>query len=528
MNETEGVLPSIIQIESPKHERQDMQHTRSLAMDQPPAEGGSLTMDAKRIRTLGYRIVDMIADDLADPAARPVFPPAQTREAMEAVFGGPVPRAGTDADELLTIIRERLLPAAGNPNHPRMMAYVLSASTPLTGLIEALVGSIKLRPTTWKNQPASCQIEVTVARWLGEMVGFGDDAAGYVTTGGSWANLVALAVARVRRAGWDVRSEGTAGRPPLTAYVSSEAHSCIDRSAELLGMGAANLRKVPVDDGFRIDVEALQKSIRADTQAGCKPYCLIGNAGTVNTGAIDPLDTLADIAERHGMWFHVDGAYGALACLVPEVRPQFAGLSRADSLTLDPHKWLNTPFEAGCILTREWRDLGDTFSLIPPYLRGAMGSEHNQYEYGFELSRTDRALKVWLALQQYGADRYAALISSHLALARYLADRVQAAADFELVTPVVLSICCFRYVPPDLTPGASSVEAYLSTLNRALEMALAADGRALVSGTELNGAHVLRACIVSHPVTRAGVDETLVLLRQLGRQMDRDMRDQLD
>lgn len=505
-----------------------MQDTRQQPENQPLPADGTLAMDAKTMRELGYRIVDMITDELAHPARRPVFPPAQTRAAMEAVFGGPAPRRGMDAGELLTVIQERLLPAAGNPNHPRMMAYVLSASTPLTGLIEALVGSIKLRPTTWKNQPASCQIEVTVARWLGDMVGFSDSAAGYLTTGGSWANLVALTVARVRRAGWDVRAEGVAQRPPLMAYVSSEAHSCIDRSAELLGMGAAYLRKIPVDDGFRIDLDALEATIRADIGAGCKPFCLIGNAGTVNTGAVDPLDRLADIAQRYNMWFHVDGAYGALACLVPEARPLFKGLERADSLTLDPHKWLNTPFEAGCILTKKWSDLGDTFSLIPPYLRGAMGSEHNQYEYGFELSRTDRALKVWLALRQYGVDRYAELIANHLALARHLADRIEAADDFELITPVVLSICCFRYVPPDLTPGAPSVETYLNTLNHALEMALAADGRALVSGTELNGLRVLRACIVSHPVTRAGVDETLLLLRQLGRQLDRDLRGQLD
>lgn len=502
-----------------------MQLTRSGPEDQPPAQDCTLAMGAQEIRALGYRIVDMIADDLDDPSRRPVFPPVQSREAMEAAFGGPVPHSGTEADDLLSVIRDQLLPAAGNPNHPRMMAYVLSASTPLTGLIEALVGSIKLRPTTWKNQPASCQIEVTVARWLGEMVGFADNAAGYMTTGGSWANLVALAVARVRHAGWDVRSEGIAGRPTLTAYVSSEAHSCIDRSAELLGLGAANLRKIPVDDGFRVDLAALEKSVRSDLEAGCKPFCLIGNAGTVNTGAVDPLHSLADVAARHDMWFHVDGAYGALACLVPEERPRFAGLERADSLTLDPHKWLNTPFEGGCFLTRDWRDLGDTFSLIPPYLRGAMGSEHNQYEYGFELSRTDRALKVWLALRQYGVDLYAKLIANHLALARYLGDRIAAAADFELVTPVVLSICCFRYVPVDLAPGAGPVETYLNALNHALEMALAADGRALVSGTELKGARVLRACIVSHPVTRDGVDETLALLRELGQRLDRDMRD---
>ena len=220
-----------------------MDTTRLGTVDQPPSEDFTLAMDPRKIRALGYRIVDMIADDLADPCQRPVFPPAQTRKAMESVFGGRAPREGTDADDLLAIIRDQLLPAAGNPNHPRMMAYVLSASAPLPGLVEALVGSIKLRPTTWKNQPASCQIEVTVAQWLGEMVGFADNAAGYMTTGGSWANLVALAVARVRRAGWDVRSEGTAGRPKLTAYVSCEAHSCIDRSVELLGLGTTNLRQ---------------------------------------------------------------------------------------------------------------------------------------------------------------------------------------------------------------------------------------------------------------------------------------------
>ena len=505
-----------------------MDTTRLGTVDQPPSEDFTLAMDPRKIRALGYRIVDMIADDLADPCQRPVFPPAQTRKAMESVFGGRAPREGTDADDLLAIIRDQLLPAAGNPNHPRMMAYVLSASAPLPGLVEALVGSIKLRPTTWKNQPASCQIEVTVAQWLGEMVGFADNAAGYMTTGGSWANLVALAVARVRRAGWDVRSEGTAGRPKLTAYVSCEAHSCIDRSVELLGLGTANLRKIPVDHGFCVDLVALEKTIRADIEAGCKPFCVIGNAGTVNTGAVDALDSLADIAESHDMWFHVDGAYGALACLVPEMRPIFKGVERADSLTLDPHKWLNTPFEAGCILVRDWRDLGNTFSLIPPYLRGAMGSEHNQYEYGFELSRTDRALKVWLALRHYGVDRYARLIASHLALARHLGGCIEAAPDFELVTPVALSICCFRYVPQDLTPGEQSVETYLNSLNHALEMALAADGRALVSGTELNGVRVLRACIVSHPVTRGSVDETLALLRQLGQQLDTDMRGKSD
>ena len=487
----------------------------------------TLEMAPETIRELGYRIVDMIADDLADPTRRPVFPPAQTRDAMESVFGGPLPRDGTPPEALLSIIQDHLLPAAGNPNHPRMMAYVLTACTPFAGLLEALVGTLKLRPTTWKNQPASCQIETTVARWLGEMVGFSSDAAGYLTTGGSWANLVALAIARTRQAGWDVRAEGVVNRPPLVAYVSDQAHSCLDRSAELLGLGQAHLQKIPVDDGFRIRLDVLEDTIKADRAAGFQPFCLVGNAGTVNTGAVDPLADLADLADRYSLWFHIDGAYGAFATLAPEARPLFAGLERADSLTLDPHKWLNTPFESGCILTKNWDDLGDTFSLIPPYLHGAMGDEHDQYEYGFELSRTDRALKVWLALQQHGVDRYTELISGHLALTRHLAGLIDEADDFEIVTPPVLSICCFRYAPPDLDANNTTVAAYLNELNQAIEMALANDGRALLSGTELNGTRVLRACIASHPVTQASVDETFELLHHFGCELDAQMRDNL-
>jgi glutamate/tyrosine decarboxylase-like PLP-dependent enzyme len=484
----------------------------------------TLAMEPDAIRELGYRIVDMITEEFAEPTNRPLFPPEQSYDAMEALFGGPLPRQGMDPEALLETVQEHLLPAAGNPNHPGLMAYVLTASTPFAALMEALVAAIKLRPTTWKNQPASCHIEATVVRWLGQMVGFAENAAGYITTGGSWANLVGLAAARVRQADWDIRAEGVANRPPLVAYVSAEAHSCIDRSAELLGLGGQYLRKIPVDAEFRMRLDLLEATLHDDLAAGHLPFCVIGNAGTVNTGAIDPLPELADLAEQYGLWFHVDGAYGAFATLAPEARSLFAGIEQADSLTLDPHKWLNTPFEGGCILTKRWEDLGDTFSLIPPYLRGAMGEEHNQYEYGFELSRTDRALKVWLVLQQYGADHYAELVAQHLALARHLAALVDEADDFELVSAPVLSICCFRFVPPELKDYTAEATAYLNDLNHAIEMALASDGRALVSGTDLNGIRVMRACIASHPATQASVEEAFTLLQHYGRKLHAERR----
>jgi aromatic-L-amino-acid decarboxylase len=306
----------------------------------------TLDMDIETVRALGYRIVDIIADELADPARRPPKPPKQSNETLEALFGGPLPQGRTTPDELLTIIHKHLLPATSNLAHPRWMAYVLAGSLPLAGLTGALVNTLNLIPV----DPANIRLSITVARWLGEMLGFAKDAAGYMTTGGSWANLVGLAVARVRRAGWEVRMEGLVGHPPLVAYVSEEGHSCLDKSMELLGMGRNQLRRIPVGSDYRIQVEALEETIKADRSAGLQPFCLIGNAGTVNTGAVDPLDALAEIAVRQKLWFHVDGAYGAFAALVPEYRPLFAGIEKADSLAADPHKWLNTPIEAGCIL----------------------------------------------------------------------------------------------------------------------------------------------------------------------------------
>ena len=319
--------------------------------------------------------------------------------------------------------------------------------------------------------------------------------------------------------------EGLTDHPTLMAYVSEEGHSCLDKSMELLGMGRNQLRKIPVDPGYRIQVEALEEAIVADRAANLQPFCIIGNAGTVNTGAVDPLDALADIAIRHNLWLHVDGAYGAFAAIVPEYRPKFAGIERADSLAVDPHKWLNIPIDAGCILVRDWADLMDTFSLVPPYLRAAAGDRLNLINCGLELTRTNRELKIWLALQQYGLERYTTLISNHLVLTRYLAAWVEEADDFEVMSEPSLSICCFRFVPPDLKQRKEEVESYLNKLNQAIEMALVEDGRALVSGTELQGVRVLRICIVNHRVTHTGVEETLVLLRELGYKLDKQMRE---
>ncbi len=479
----------------------------------------SMHLSPAEIRKLGYRIVDMIANDLSDPSGRPVFPLSPSIEELETAFGGPPPEAGMSPGEILDVIEARLIAASGNHNHPFLMANVLTGAMPLAGLLEALVSALKIRPTTWKNQPASCFIEATVARWLGAMVGFAPDAAGYMTTGGSWANMVGLTMARVHCAGWDVRAEGVAGRAPLVAYASREVHSCFDRAVELLGIGREGLRKIEVDRNFRIVLDELEAQIRKDLDSGLKPFCVVGQAGTVNTGAVDDLSALAGIAQRYNLWFHVDGSYGAFARLDPQARPLFSGIDRADSLSVDPHKWLNTPFEAGCILTKDAAHLEKTFSATPSYLRPHLGGGLDQYQRGFELSRTDRALKVWVALKQHGTALYAQMITHHLALARALAEIIRKSEDLEIMSEPVLSICCFRYVPPGIDRGEPACNRYLDELNRAITDALITSGRAYVSATELRGRYVLRACIVSYQVTQGSIENVVEIVRSAGSEL---------
>ena len=391
----------------------------------------------------------------------------------------------------------------------------------MAGLIEALVASIRLFPYTWSLTPGSSFIEVVVARCLGQMVGYSENAAGYMTTGGSFANLMALAVARVRKAGWDIQGEGLSGHPALIAYSANQAHSCHEQSIKLLGLGDQQLRKIPVDHHFKINLKALESAIRADLKNGLQPFCIIANAGTTNTGAVDPLDALADIAERFNLWFHIDGAYGALAALDPDTRPVFKGIERADSLVVDPHKWLNIPYDAGCVLMHNWQDLSDTFSILPAYLEGGHDAvQHDHWHHGFELTRTDRALKVWVAIRQYGVARFRAMVSAHIALSQRVAQWVDQAPDFELLCEPSLSVCCFRYVPISIV-GGDNAEAYLNTLNSKLEGALAGDGRALMTGTRLNGRSVLRTCIVNHKASWKGVEKTLELIRELGEKWHR-------
>ncbi|HEV7368134.1 pyridoxal phosphate-dependent decarboxylase family protein [Arenibaculum sp.] len=471
-----------------------------------------LHVDPEDVRKFGHRMVDIVVEHLADPGGRPVYPPPRTPAEAAALLGRTPPWEGSDPMALLERLRRDLVPASANFLHPGIMAWVAATPLPLPGLLDGLLGALRIFPHAWKLTPGSIQMELTVGRWLAQMVGFPDDAFGYVTTGGTMANLYGLAAARCDRAGWDMRERGVAGGPGLTVYASEHAHICIEQSLALLGLGTANLRRIALDEGSRLRCDLLLAAIERDRGDGLRPICVVGTAGTTPTGAVDPLDAIADVAQENGLWYHVDGSYGALAALDPRKRPLFAGLARADSLAVDPHKWLNIPFEAGCILVKDKACLERAFGCVPAYLSGGDSSAgHDHWHYGFELTRADRATKIWLALSQYGVRAFADMVSAHNDLAAGLHGLLLLDPDFEPVHVPSLSVLCFRYAPRGLPDHA------VDRVNGRIEGQLNARGRVAVAGSAFRGRPVLRVCFVNHRTSWADVLAAVEEIREVGK-----------
>jgi glutamate/tyrosine decarboxylase-like PLP-dependent enzyme len=346
---------------------------------------------------------------------------------------------------------------------------------------------------------------------------------GLLVSGGSMASLTCLTAARHRAAatdGWDVRAQGLrGGQAPLVLYLSEEGHSCIRKAAEVMGIGQEGVRTVPVDGSHRIDVEALRRAVARDRADGYRPFCVVASAGTVNTGAIDPLDRVAGVCREEGLWFHVDGAYGAIGAADPALAARYAGLERADSVALDPHKWLSVPVECGCALVRDGQLLRDTWSLVPPYLRTEEGKGFGGLpwysEYGFQQTRGFRALKLWMTLQHMGREGVAALVHRHVSLARRLAAAVDRTTDLARVAPVELSVVCFRYQPRGWTEGDHRLDA----LNKALVERIQADARVFLTGTTLRERFALRACVLHYGTTEADVDCLVDAVRETGARL---------
>jgi glutamate/tyrosine decarboxylase-like PLP-dependent enzyme len=470
-----------------------------------------IDLSPETFRTLGYRAVDLLADHLATLARPGTLVRAPVPESLrQRLLTQPPPAAPGDPATLLDAFREYILSYPMGNASPRFFAWVNPPPAPLGVLADLLAAG--LNPSVAGGDHAATYVEHAVLRWLKAWLGYPTDSGGLLTSGGSVANLIGLAVMRSVKAEGHMRTEGFQGMTqPMTIYTSTQGHSCVQKAVELLGFGSNALRQMPVDAEYRLEVAHLKTHIAADRAAGFRPVCVVASAGTVNTGAIDPLAALAELCNEEGLWLHVDGAYGALGILAEQtggVAGLYRGLERADSLAVDPHKWLYMPVECGCILIREASAMRDTFSLVPPYLRDPTALPWFA-EFGVQQTRGFKALKLWMVMQQIGERGYRALISRDVALARALQARLRARADFELVAAGPLSITCFRYAPPGVRD--------LDALNRRLLERIQREGHVFLTSTELDGRLVLRACVVNFRTTEADLDRLLEVVVEAGQ-----------
>lgn len=452
--------------------------------------------DWNAMRALAHRMVDDAIDYVATVAERPVWQPVPAEVAERLRTPAPHEPQGAEA-AYADFVRDVMPYPMGNI-HPRFWAWYMGNGTVL-GALADFWASI-LNSNMGGGNHVAVLVERQVIDWMKEALHFPADASGLLVSGGSMANLIALAVARNVKAGYDVRTEGiSAAQPPLVVYASTEVHSCNQKAVELLGLGTHGLHKIPVTADFRIDLPALEAAIAADRAAGKRPVCIIGSAGTVNTGAVDDLGALADLCEREGLWFHIDGAIGAIAVLASSVAGFLGGIERADSVALDLHKWLHVPFEAGCVLVRDRSAHRNTFALTPEYLepevRGLAGTSFWFSDYGLQLSREFRALKVWMSIKEHGLDRFGRMMDRNVAQAHYLAGLVAADARLQLLAPVTLDIVCFRH---RFDRAGDIDEARRNALNKELLLRLQERGIAAPSSTVLRGQYCIRVAIANH------------------------------
>ncbi|KAA3636530.1 MAG: aminotransferase class I/II-fold pyridoxal phosphate-dependent enzyme [Bacteroidetes bacterium] len=440
---------------------------------------------------------------------------------VESWFDEPLPQEPIDNFELLELIEEKVINTATGNLGPHMYAYVMAGGNQISTLAELLATTINQNAAKWHLAPALHEIEKRVVRWSTEMIGYTSGAGGVMVSGGSAANLTGLTVARnVYFEEQGIKAKGLFGQKPFIVYSSDQVHSCVDKSVQLLGIGTDHLRKIETDDNFVIDIQALEQQIQLDINNGQKPFCIIGNAGTVNTGAIDDLEALAGIAQKYDMWFHVDGAYGGLASSLDSIKDKYKGIDKADSIALDFHKWLYQPFEAGCTLVKEWSMLRRTYFKKAEYLDTSLELDDNRLEFNehsFQLSRNSKAFKVWASIKSYGFSKIQQMIQKDIDLAKYLADQVEEAPDFELKARSDLAIACFRYT------GNLQSEQDIDSINKALIPALEKDGRVFITGTKLRDEFVIRACLINHRKTRESTDFLLNTIRDVAKKLEDDL-----
>jgi glutamate/tyrosine decarboxylase-like PLP-dependent enzyme len=463
---------------------------------------------------MGRAALDLVAAYYESLAGRAVLHPT-TSAHLRRALDEPAPPGPTAFPELLDTLRDVVFEYSRHNAHPRFFGYVSSPGNPFNTVGSLIAAALNTNVTCWRSGPAAAEIELLTIRWLKELLGFPMEGAGLLVSGGSMANFAGIAAARSAKCPNVARQGVPAG---LRLYASSEAHFSIRKAAALLGIGADHVRAVRVDASLRMDLADLARLVAEDRAAGYRPFCVVASAGTAGTGAIDPIGPLVDFARAQELWLHVDGAYGGIAAIAPSGREAFARIGEADSLSLDPHKWLYLPVGCGCVLYRDPATARAAFSENADYTR-VVGLEHDEafafWDYGPELSRPFRALDLWLLMKSAGVTALSEAIEENIACARYFAELVKTSPDFEMLAPVDLSIFCFRYRAHD---------GDLNAFNERLMVVLQQAGSSYVSNTTIDGKFALRGCVLNYRTSRADMERLLEDVRAAARNLAADER----
>ncbi len=487
----------------------------------------ALELSPDTFREIGHSLVDQLADFLAALPSRAVTPaeaPAVVREAIAS--RRPLPEAGREAASITAEATELLIAHSLFNGHPRFFGYITSSAAPIGALADLIASVLNCNAGAWKLAPAAAEIEAQTIRWIAEFIGYRPDCGGLLVSGGNMANFVGFLAARAASGGADLRKEGVRATRPLRCYCSRETHTWIQKAADMAGLGTDSIRWVSCDHRQRIDISALRAEVERDIQRGDQPFLVVGTAGGVSTGAVDPLAELAAFCREHGLWLHVDGAYGGLAAGVPGAPEELQGLALADSVAVDPHKWLYAPLEAGCTLVRDPKLLLNAFSYRPPYYNFDTDGI-NYFDFGPQNSRGFRALKIWLAFQQAGRSGFHQSIADDMTLAQHAFRLFGAHPEFDAIT-CNLSICTFRYVPSAIRAlaGSEETEALLNRLNQALLGEIENSGSAFLSNAVVGGKYLLRMCIVNFRTSLEDVEALPRLIADIGARTFASMQEQ--
>ncbi len=487
-----------------------------------------IEIDKENFKNIGHRLIDQIADFMDSIDQYPVTTSATAVELQKLIGTSSLPEMGTPPEELMSKASALLFNHSLFNGHPKFMGYITSSPAPMGVLADMLAATINPNVGAQILSPIATEIETQTVKWLAEFIGVGPGYGGLLVSGGNMANFTGFLAGRTAKAPKNIKVDGLfhAGAR-LLIYCSKTTHTWIEKAVNLFGFGTRSIRWIPADAANKMDLEILKQTIQNDIAEGDQPMMVIGTAGDVSTGAVDNLREIASICKQYNLWFHVDGAYGIPAAVVPEQKMLFQGIDEADSIALDPHKWLYSPLEAGCTLVKDPNHLIETYSSHPVYYNfsnNAAINTQNYYEYGFQNSRGFRALKVWLTLQQVGKTGYIKMITEDIELSKLMFDKARQHPDLEAITQN-LSITTLRFVPQQHLPNTVNDETYLNTLNEALLNALQRGGEVFLSNAIVNGKYCLRGCIVNFRTSKKDIEEIIDIIVREGQQLHLQMRE---